>query len=132
MRQGLDNVIVEYGDLFYQRGDGQIQVGNNFIVDEQTWGEMVTGYRCAWCLQAQSEAWPEKCEFSGSWENKTWSCADEHPPKGWIRDHQMEYLGNELKARGDFNPPDPYDVLDIEQDDWKKTKTGIVIPRDVA
>ena len=133
MKQGLDNVIVEYGDLFYQRGDGELSVGNNYIVDEQTWGEMVTGYRCAWCLHAQSVAWPEKCEFKASWQGQEKGCSDfGPPPRGLIRDHQMEYLGNELKARGDFNPPDPYDVLDIEQDDWKKTKTGIVIPRDVA
>jgi hypothetical protein len=130
--QGLENVIVEYGDLFYQRGDGELLIGNNFIVDEKTWGEMVSGYRCAWCLHAQSTAWPERCEFRGVWENKEKGCCDFGPyPRGLIRDHQMEYLGNELKARADFNPPDPYDVLDIEQDDWKKTKTGIVIPRDV-
>jgi hypothetical protein len=129
---GIQSVIVEYGDLFYQRGDGQIQVGNNFIVDEKTWGELCTGYRCAWCLSAQSVAWPEKCEFGGQALGMEWHCADEHPPKGWIRDYQMEFLANELKERGNLNAPDPYDVLDVEAEDWRKTKTGIVIPRELS
>jgi hypothetical protein len=133
VRQGIDNVIVEYGDLYYQRPDGELAVGNNYIVDEQTWGEMVSGYRCAWCLAAQSVAWPEECEFRVSWQGKEKGCKDFGPhPRGLIRDHQMEFLENELKARANFNPPDPYDVLDIEQDDWRPGKTGLLIPRDIS
>jgi hypothetical protein len=136
MRQGTPDVIVEYGDAFFKRkSDDQLLIGNVFILDEQTWGEMCAGYRCAWCLHVQSEAWPEFCEFGGTWQGVTKHCHDfateADPYRGLIRDHQMEYLSQELKARHDFNPPDPDDVIDREQEDWKPSAGGLLVPRDL-
>lgn len=135
IKQGIDDMIVMYGTEILRRPDGQLMVGNEYIMSEQTWGELTSGYRCAWCMHAQSVAWPEVCEFGGTYEGKTWSCRSEanerDPHRGLIRDHQMEFLAQELRARADFNPPDPYDVLDIEQEDWKPGKTGLLVPRDL-
>lgn len=137
IEQATPDVIVEYGDAFFHRqSDGQLVVNNHLILDEKTWGEMVSGYRCAWCLHAQSQAWPEFCEFGGTWQGITKHCHDfatpTDPYRGLIRDHQMEFLGQELRARADFTSPDPYDAIDREQQDWKPRPSGLVVPRDVA
>ncbi len=129
---GIPDLIVEYGRDFFRRGDGQLVLGNSFIVSEQTWGELVSGYRCAWCLHAQSQAWPERCEFRGSHAGKEWGCADQPFPQGRIRDEQMRFLHAELERRGDFTPPDPADMLDDERDYWKPHPLGIVVPRNAS
>ncbi len=121
LEPGMPDVIVEYGDKVHVRSDGQPIVDTHLILTEQNWGEMVSGYRCCECGQIQSEAFPVQCEFEVSHEGHSWRCPN------MMRDDQMRKLGAEFQRRGDFNPPDVYDVIDVEQEDWKP-KSGIWVP----
>jgi len=121
---GMPDAIIEYGDKIHVRADGQPVVDNHWIVSEENWGEMVAGYRCCECGHVQSEPFPEQCEFQGSALGMTWRCPNR------MRDDQLRKLGAEFKRRADFTPPDPYEVLDIERDDWKPTRAGILVPGD--
>lgn len=121
---GMPNVIVEHGNEAYLRADGKVTVAPHVIADEETWQQMREGYRCVRCFQVQSVPFPERCEFTVEFEGRSWQCEMR------IRDDQLAELDRGYRGSGDFEAPDPYEVLDVERDDWRPTKTGILVPGD--
>lgn len=119
---GMPDVLIEHGNEVYQRADGERTVAPHVIADEETWGQLVSGYRCMRCFQIQSQPFPERCEFTVEFEGSTWRC----PMR--IRDEQLPALNRSFRSEADFSPPDPYQSLDDERDYWKPHPLGIVVP----
>lgn len=119
---GLPTMLVEHGNIVFRRDDGREVVASHKIVDEDTFEQYRQGYRCVQCDQVQSVPFPERCEFTVEFEGRRWQC----PMR--IRDEQLERLSFMYRGSGDWTAPDPYEVLDVERDDWKQTRSGIVVP----
>lgn len=114
IEQGMPDVDVTFGDEVYVRSDGQPTVAPNIIADDKTWGEMTQGYRCCRCFAVQSEAFPDVCEF---------------PVCNFrIKDDQLRVLEAGHRGEVDMAYVEPEERFDYEQEQWKKSEGGILIP----
>lgn len=127
---GMPNVLIEFGREMFRRDDGRVTVGSNIVADQETWEQLVSGYRCAKCFHVQSQPFPEQCEFEFHTVTAELGVVDYRCPMR-MRDEQMPYLMRGFGGEADYEPRDPYDVIDVEQEDWVKTQTGIVVPKGV-
>jgi hypothetical protein len=123
---GIPNLEVEFGDEVFQRSDGRVVAGTRFVVDEETWGQLISGYRCMKCMHVQSEPFPEQCEAESHIVNDVLGVVDWRCPMR-MRDDQLRELMQDFGGFEDRSLRDPYDVIDVEQEDWK-ARSGIWLP----